>query len=131
MEKRNTVQKQLVREAVLRLADHPSAEQVYAEVARTHPTVSKATVYRNLAGLSADGLLRHIPMPGGADRFDHRLTAHHHIVCTRCGRLDDVPGESGVQLDAAAAKATGYARVSHDIVFRGMCPRCADAAQTG
>lgn len=65
MEKRNTIQKQLVLDAVFRLANHPTAEEVYAEVARSHPTVSKATVYRNLGSLSEDGLLRHIKMPGG------------------------------------------------------------------
>ena len=70
MEKRNTIQKQLVLDAVFRLANHPTAEEVYAEVARSHPSVSKATVYRNLGSLSEDGLLRHIKMPGGADRFD-------------------------------------------------------------
>ena len=79
MEKRNTIQKKLVLDAVLRLADHPTAEQVYAEVVKEHPTVSKATVYRNLNVLSQSGVLRHIPMPDGADRFDHRLTPHAHI----------------------------------------------------
>ena len=50
-------------------------------MARSHPTVSKATVYRNLGSLSEDGLLRHIKMPGGADRFDHMLfgTPSHHM----------------------------------------------------
>ncbi len=70
MEKRNTIQKQLVLDAVFRLANHPTAEEVYAEVARSHPTVSKATVYRNLGSLSEDGLLRqgvvirHLVLPG-------------------------------------------------------------------
>ena len=91
MEKRNTIQKQLVLDAVFRLANHPTAEEVYAEVARSHPTVSKATVYRNLGSLSEDGLLRHIKMPGGADRFDHMLLEHHHIICTRCGCFADAP----------------------------------------
>ena len=68
MEKRNPIQKQLVLDAVFRLANHPTAEEVYAEVARSHPTVSKATVYRNLGSLSEDGLLRHIKMPGKLSR---------------------------------------------------------------
>ena len=83
MEKRNTIQKQLVLDAVFRLANHPTAEEVYAEVARSHPTVSKATVYRNLGSLSEDGLLRHIKMPGGADRFDHMLLEHRERCAGR------------------------------------------------
>ena len=65
MEKRNTIQKQLVLEAVAQLHNHPTAEQVYAQVVKAHPTISKATVYRNLASLSEDGRLRHLPMPAG------------------------------------------------------------------
>lgn len=126
MEKRNTIQKQLVLEAVHRLANHPTAEEVYALVAQTHPSISKATVYRNLAGLSADGQLRHIPMPDGADRFDHNIEAeHYHIICTGCGAFGDAPKADESVLDAAVAAQTGYSGVSHDIVFHGLCPHCA------
>lgn len=129
MEKRNTIQKQLVLEAVAQLHNHPTAEQVYAQVTKAHPTISKATVYRNLASLSEDGRLLHLPMPSGADRFDHRLDAHAHIECTVCGRLDDVelapqaaPGDA---LDAFAAQATGYMHTKHVVLFTGVCPACA------
>ena len=111
MERRNTIQKQLVLEAVARLHNHPTAEQVYAKVVKEHPTISKATVYRNLASLSEDGRLRHLPMPAGADRFDHRLDEHAHIECMACGRLDDVefsagaPGGELASLDAFAEQA--------------------------
>ncbi len=98
MEKRNTIQKQLVLEAVAQLHNHPTAEQVYAQVVKAHPTISKATVYRNLASLSEDGRLRHLPMPAGADRFDHRLDGHAHIECTVCGRLDDVEFSAGARV---------------------------------
>ena len=113
MEKRNTIQKQLVLDAVFRLANHPTAEEVYAEVARSHPTVSKATVYRNLGSLSEDGLLRHIKMPGGADRFDHMLLEHHHIICTRCGCFADAPASGSAALDEAVAQAVRQLRQAY------------------
>ncbi len=124
MEKRNTIQKQLVLDAVASLASHPTADEVYSSVAASHPTVSKATVYRNLASLSQDGRLRHIRMPSGADRFDHCLTDHQHIECMRCGAVADAPIEDAPQLDAVIAARTGYTAVSHDTVFHGLCPRC-------
>ncbi len=127
MEKRNTIQKKLVLDAVLRLADHPTAEQVYAEVVKEHPTVSKATVYRNLNGLSQSGVLRHIPMPDGADRFDHRLTPHAHIKCTVCGRVCDAFVEDDAGLDAQVERQTGFRRATHELMFRGVCPGCAEA----
>ena len=125
MERRNTIQKQLVLQAVAELADHPTADEVYSLVVKDHPTVSKATVYRTLASLSEDGRLRHIKMPSGADRFDHQTFGHNHIECTVCGRLEDVPLEAQTALDAQAAAATGYTSVGHEIVFRGICPACA------
>ena len=131
MEKRNTIQKQLVLEAVAQLHNHPTAEQVYAQVVKAHPTISKATVYRNLASLSEDGRLRHLPMPAGGDRFDHRLDGHAHIECTVCGRLDDVEFSAGAQggalaaLDTFAEQATGYTQAQHTVLFTGVCPACA------
>lgn len=124
MEKRNTVQKQLVLDAVAKLANHPTADAVYAEVAARHPSISKATVYRNLSSLAQDGRLRHIPMAGGADRFDHCLTEHHHIICENCGAFMDAPLTGAAALDATIELQTGYTAVTHDIVFRGCCPKC-------
>ena len=125
MERRNTIQKQLVLQAVAELANHPTADEVYSLVVKDHPTASKATVYRNLASLSDDGRLRHIKMPSGADRFDHQTFGHNHIECILCGRLEDAPLEDQTALNAQAAAATGYRCVEHEIVFRGICPACA------
>ena len=51
---RNTIQCDLVRQAVAKL-DHPTAEEVYANIAAAHPTVGKCTVYRNLKKLCDNG----------------------------------------------------------------------------
>ena len=71
MERRNTIQRQLVADAVCRL-DHPQAEEVYELVAREHPHISKATVYRNLNLLAEDGTIGKLHLCEGADRFDFR-----------------------------------------------------------
>lgn len=124
MEKRNTIQKQLVLDAVSCLANHPTADEVYQKVVCKHPTISKATVYRNLGGMAEEGILRHILIPGGADRFDHCLTEHRHMLCTQCGKFVDSPIEAEAELDSMAAQATGFENVKHDIVYYGTCPSC-------
>ena len=55
MQTRNTVQRQIVLQAVRSLHDHPTADSVYAVVAAEHPSISKATVYRNLNQLALQG----------------------------------------------------------------------------
>lgn len=126
MEKRNTVQRQLVLDAVSHLANHPTADAVYNEVVRSHPSVSKATVYRNLASLAGDGAIRHVPVPDGADRFDHCVAyPHDHIICTECGAFGDAPIAQDTQaLDKFVSQKTGFVQVTHDIVYSGICPQC-------
>ena len=70
MQTRNTVQRQIVLQAVRSLHDHPTADSVYAVVAAEHPSISKATVYRNLNQLALQGEILRVPVPTGADRFD-------------------------------------------------------------
>ena len=82
--KRNTIQRSLVLEAVNKLKCHATADEIYQEVTREHPNISKGTVYRNLNQLSDSGEIRKIETPGGADRFDHRCHDHYHVKCLRC-----------------------------------------------
>ena len=89
---RNTVQRAMTLEAVRRLHAHPTAEEVYRQVAAEHPSISRATVYRNLRQLAESGLLLKINTTDGADHFDHRCDAHYHAGCLRCGRV--LPGTS-------------------------------------
>ncbi len=126
MEKRNTVQKKFVIDAVIKLANHPTAEDVYKQVIKKHPSVSKATVYRNLSGLAQDGTIRHIKTPDGADRFDHNADLlHGHIVCTDCGCFLDTPAQNSTELDKFISAQTGFTAVKHEIIYSGVCPNCA------
>lgn len=90
MARRNTIQRSLVLEAVNKLHCHASADEVYDEIKKEHPTISRATVYRNLNLLAQMGQIRRLELPGGADRFDHICTNHCHIKCRVCGRIFDV-----------------------------------------
>ena len=79
MTRHNTIQRSLVLDVVNRLKSHATADEVYAEVAATHPNISKATVYRNLNLLSEMGMIRKLEIQGGADRFDHICKEHCHV----------------------------------------------------
>ena len=64
MARRNTIQRALVLEAVKTLHCHATADEVYEEIIKEHPTISKATVYRNLNLLSEMGEIRRLEIPG-------------------------------------------------------------------
>ena len=122
--KRNTIQRSLVLEAVNKLKCHATADEIYQEVTREHPNISKGTVYRNLNQLSDSGEIRKIETPGGADRFDHRCHDHYHVKCLRCGRVFDVDMEYITGLEGKIRDAHGFKFSGHDLMFRGICPEC-------
>ena len=90
MQTRNTIQRQIVLQAVNQMHNHPTADAIYAVIAAQHPTISKATVYRNLNQLAAQGEILRVPVPTGADHFDFNIKPHYHVRCTKCGGVFDV-----------------------------------------
>ena len=90
VQKRNTIQRQLVISAVRSLSNHPTAEEVYNRIVLDYPDISKGTVYRNLNSLVDSGLLHRVSVPSSADRYDHMLTKHYHVQCVKCHRFMNV-----------------------------------------
>ena len=128
MIKRHTIQRSLVFEAVNKLQCHATADEIYEAIAKEHPNVSRATVYRNLNLLSEIGDIRKIEIPGGADRFDHRCHDHCHVKCEKCGRVFDVDMEYITDLEKNIKDDRGFSFTGYDILFRGICPECKKAS---
>ena len=89
-----------------------------------YPDISLATVYRNLKQLSEGGEIRKLEVPGGADRYDHRTISHYHARCLRCGRLFDVEMDYIEHLERSIKDTHGFVISGHDIMFKGVCPKC-------
>ncbi|MCQ2412448.1 MAG: transcriptional repressor [Sphaerochaetaceae bacterium] len=124
MERRNTIQKQLVLDAVSSLACHATAEEVYAFVAKDHPSVGKGTVYRNLNILASEGAILKIEVPGKAEHFDHNVHSHYHVVCVNCARMFDVDMEPLSDMKQRIRNTNGIDFLDYDLVFKGICPNC-------
>lgn len=120
------------RQAVFRVLHgstvHPTAESVHAAVVRDLPTVSLRTVYQTLNDLTAMGELGQLDVGLGSARFDPNLAPHHHLVCDRCGRVEDVAADLlGATLPATGVAAGGFRVTRTEVVFRGQCADCAAA----
>ncbi len=121
--RRNTVQKQLILNAVGELDIHATAEQVYEHVARTHPSMSKATVYRNLRLMAEAGELLNIGTFSGSTHYDHRCHEHSHFQCECCKRVFDVEGDFS-DVRERAGKTPGINVTSCTLLFSGVCHEC-------
>lgn len=102
---------------VLDTVDHPSADQVLAQVQGTFPMLSRATVYNTLNLFVEKGLLRELVLSHGRVVFDPCLEPHHHFVDDESGVIDDVPWQAVKVGDVATLK--GYEVREYMVVLRG------------
>ena len=131
---RNTVQKQIIFNAVKKLKTHPTIDEIFNEIHSKHPSISKATVYRNLRRLAANGMVRQVSLPDGLERYDCRTDRHYHFRCKNCGGIIDIDIEKDLDTDMdirflarineAVQEKYGVQADEHDIVFSGVCRRC-------
>ena len=89
-----------------------------------HPSVSRATVYRNLNQLAAQGEILRVPVPTGADRFDFNIKPHYHVRCTKCGGVFDVFMPPVTDLIDRVEDSSGVELHRYEILFVGICSAC-------
>ena len=85
-----TKQQTLICDILAHVHDHMTAEQVFFLAREQLPNIAIGTVYRNLNQLASDGQIRRLTVPGQPDRYDRNPVPHGHLVCHRCGKLEDL-----------------------------------------
>ncbi len=101
---------------------HPSAEDVYKEVAKKFPTMSFATVYNTLEALRQRGGVLELTIDPDKKRFDPNTEPHHHLICLRCRMIIDV--HRTYELPLPKTDLGGFQVVGNHIEFYGLCPKC-------
>ena len=116
------------REAIITMLrsryDHPTAEQLYADLKKDYPKISLGTVYRNLALLESMGEIMKVSSSGESDRFDGNADNHYHFECTECKCVFDVDMPVCTELEKTAEKALNAKVFGHSLVFYGVCENC-------
>ena len=121
---RVTPQKLAVFEVLQRDNYHPTPDMVFAEVRKQHPMVSLGTVYQILDQFAQIGVARRIFSGGSRQRFDGKRSPHAHLVCERCGRIDDIEDRSFETLTARFARKFDFQIRDHYFEFSGSCAGC-------
>ncbi|NJP03961.1 transcriptional repressor [Candidatus Gracilibacteria bacterium] len=99
---------------------HPSAEKIWKEVQDVFPTISFATVYKNLKKFKDLGFIREIAMKDGTTRYDADMTPHHHVIHIENKKIWDVqPEEIGNFATPSLAKQFKIENVSVNFFVSG------------
>ena len=104
---------------------HVSAEDVYKLLLHNGEEVGLATVYRVLTQFEQAGLVIRHNFEGGHSVFELSSDKHHdHIVCIRCGRVEEFADDEIEQLQEKVADKLGFELTDHNLNMYGLCPDC-------
>jgi Fe2+ or Zn2+ uptake regulation protein len=113
----------------LRGLPHARADEVFERVRPTLPGTSLQSIYNALGDFTTAGLVRRIEPAGQPGLFELRIDDnHHHLVCTSCGRVEDVDCVVGHAPCMVPSDTHGFTLVSAEVTFWGLCRPCSDAA---
>ncbi|MFZ0281983.1 MAG: transcriptional repressor [Bacteroidales bacterium] len=84
-----TPQRIAILEAILKLNNHPSAENIIDYIRINHPNIATATVYKVLDALVANGLIKKVKTERDVMRYDAVIESHHHLYSSESDRIED------------------------------------------
>lgn len=125
---RSTAQRRAVLQALAELS-HATVDELAAHLHGDAPDINLSTIYRTLEALDEVGLVTHAHLSHGGPTY-HAVDEepHIHLVCSRCGRVQQVGVEVARPLADALARQEGF---DVDLTHLALHGRCADCAQAG
>ena len=84
-----TPQRIAILEAILKLNNHPTAENIIDHIRKNHPNIATATVYKVLDTFVSNGLIKRVKTERDIMRYDAMLESHHHLYCSDSDRIED------------------------------------------
>jgi Fur family peroxide stress response transcriptional regulator len=117
-------QRERLLEVLRSTTSHPTASWLYDELKPEFPNLSLGTVYRNLAFLIEQGLVKKIDSGSTFDRFEAKTSLHYHLICHECGTIIDFEGRLFPEIDLVISKEADFTVEGHRIDFFGTCSTC-------
>jgi len=74
---------------VIEKIGHMSVDDIYEEVTKVHPSLSLATIYKNIILMMERGVLVEVPISGQKSKYELSKADHMHLICTECGEVED------------------------------------------
>jgi Fur family transcriptional regulator, peroxide stress response regulator len=125
-----THQRQILFEVLQEIPGHPSPEEVYVRVKHQIPSVSLATVYKNIHLFLESGIFREVSLHHGSLRVETNLRPHHHLVCVVCKSIRDVDEEELGFVRRPGKLPGGFLAERFSVDILGRCASCQQKASS-
>ncbi len=126
LQRRNSKQRNVIREYLCGRIDHPTAEKLYKEIRLEHPKMSLGTVYRNLMFLTDIGEIQALDVGDGITHFDPNPMPHAHFYCKKCKRVFDVFMDDYEKIQNIFANNVQGKVESCAVSLTGSCKECSE-----
>jgi Fur family peroxide stress response transcriptional regulator len=104
---------------------HPSVEDIYDQIIKDFPTMSLATVYRNIVLIKSLGEVLELGFADGSNRYDgNKPFPHPHVICIKCKKIVDPDLVSLDEMKNEVALETNFKILNHRLDFFGICSNC-------
>jgi len=113
-------------QAIVEAPGHFDAETLRLRLKGRGRRLSRATIYRTLALLQGGGILRRVQLVEGTLHYELARPSdpHHHLVCRRCGSIQEVTDAALTRALAEAARKSAFSPEEFSLRIRGLCARC-------
>jgi Fur family peroxide stress response transcriptional regulator len=120
-----TPQRRAILDILAQSEDHPSVEAIHAQLKEDFPTMSLATVYKNVSLMKSLGEVLEIGVPDGSNRYDgNKPDPHPHVMCIRCQKIVDPDLANLEEMKNEVASETDFTILNHRLDFFGLCREC-------
>jgi Fe2+ or Zn2+ uptake regulation protein len=128
---RVTAPRRAVTELIADRSGHFTAADLVADARARRLGIGRATIFRALDLFEDLGVVERLDLPTGEHAYvPCEPVHHHHVICTGCGRTDDVD-DAGIQaVTTEIGRRTGFQIDTHRLELFGLCPACARASAT-
>lgn len=121
---RMTTQRRAILDLINTSNKHWDADEVLRALVDEGHSVGIATVYRGLASLESQGLIDSIQL-ADKKRYERANKTHHdHMICTKCGHIEEFSHQTIEELQQSAADEKGFQLTGHQLVMFGFCSSC-------
>jgi Fur family ferric uptake transcriptional regulator len=105
--------------------DYPvDAKEIIAFLRSKNLNTNKTTVYRIIDYLFDNGILERLDFGEGKFRYEVKKGDHHHLICDKCGRIEDITDNFVQGFENDILERKGFKVKKHSLEFFGICKNC-------
>jgi Fur family peroxide stress response transcriptional regulator len=125
-----THQRTVIYKELAQSFEHPSPEMIFERVRPQIPAISLATIYKSIRTFAEIGLIHEVNPFTESQRWDANLDPHHHLICTKCKSVTDIPQDAVAPVEFRSPLPDQFKVQRLSLEVLGLCAACsaADAA---